>query len=144
MEHGAIVRVLEQAIDSGWWRQMVAVGYERMIGKRVLGQKCTGEFSTGVSLTLPLSMDAARDAWIALIADRVDYAGALASGEPRLSQSAKWRYWRIDLDDGSKVSVNICEKPGGKALLSVDHGSLADSGCIAAVKSFWKSLLAQI
>ena len=41
-----------------WWTQMVTVGYEQAVGKRVRLQKTDG-FSVSASKTLPLSATAA-------------------------------------------------------------------------------------
>lgn len=144
MEHNAIVRSLEADGVRPWWRQMITVGYERMIGRREIGQTCTGDFSANASRTVPGTMDSARDAWAALNAERAEYAGSVATGEPRLTESEKWRYWRVDLDDGSKVSVMFSEKPGGKATVAVNHDKLSSADEVAAAKAFWKPLLKQL
>lgn len=144
MDHAAIVKTLEADGVRHWWRQMVTVGYERMIGRRELGQTCAGTFSANASRTIPGSMDSARDAWAALNAERAEYAGAFATSEPRMTESDKWRYWRVDLDDGSKVSVMFSDKPGGKATVAVNHDKLASADAIASAKAFWKPLLQQL
>ncbi|MCB2067434.1 MAG: hypothetical protein KDE15_12440 [Erythrobacter sp.] len=141
MDHAAIVRSLEADGIRPWWRQMLTVGYERMIGRRAMGQTCAGTFSANASRTIPGTMDTARQAWAALNAERAEYAGAVATGEPRCTDSANWRYWRVDLDDGSKVSVMFSDKPGGKATVAVNHDKLASAEAIAIAKAFWKPLL---
>ncbi|HEX5724962.1 MAG TPA: SRPBCC domain-containing protein [Longimicrobiaceae bacterium] len=60
LPHQGIVALLEDGlIASGWWVQMVAVGYARRKGTRVLGQTSSGDFQVGVRRTLPLAPDAA-------------------------------------------------------------------------------------
>lgn len=144
MDHSAIVKSLEADGIRPWWRQMITVGYERMIGRRELGQTCAGTFSANASRTITGTMDSAREAWAALNAERAEYAGVVAEGEPRLTESDKWRYWRVDLDDGSKVSVMFSEKPGGKTAVAVNHDKLGSADAIADAKAFWKPLLQQL
>jgi uncharacterized protein YndB with AHSA1/START domain len=60
LPHGRIVALLADGlVDSGWWRQAVAVGYEKRKGKRALGQTADGLFQVGVRRTLPMAHGAA-------------------------------------------------------------------------------------
>ena len=61
MSHRELVAWLAQddRVESGWWRQSVAVGYEKLKGKRVVGQTAGGRFQVGVQRTLPLSRESA-------------------------------------------------------------------------------------
>ena len=141
LPHAAIVRALEPVIASGWWRQSVTVGYERMIGRRETGQRCAGDFAASASRSVAGDMDAALARWQALVAGRAEFAGVPVAGEPRISSSDKWRYWRIDLADGGRVTVTFNDKPGGKAAVAVEQAKLADAAEGAAAKAFWKELL---
>lgn len=141
MDHAAIARLLKAEGVKPWWSQMVTVGYERLIGRREVGQTCTGTFSANASRTIVGTMDSARDAWAALHAERAEYAGAVATCEPRLTESEKWRYWRVDLDDGSRVAVMFSDKSGGKVTVAVNHDKLSSIDEIAKAKAFWKPLL---
>ncbi len=62
LPHGKIVALLRESgeIQSSWWMQQVAVGYEKRKGKRVVGQTEGTGFQIGVQRTLPISAD---DAW---------------------------------------------------------------------------------
>jgi uncharacterized protein YndB with AHSA1/START domain len=61
LSHKQIVAMLAAGlIESSWWRQSVANGYEKRTGKRVLGETADTGFQVGVRRTLPLAMD---DAW---------------------------------------------------------------------------------
>lgn len=144
MPHAEIARMLRSDGVPHWWSQMVTVGYERMIGRRAMGQTCAGTFAANVSKTYPGDMDAALAAWQALVGDRVDFTGAVTGEEPRVTQSEKWRYWRVDLDNGSKVTVHFSDKPGGKTAIGVNHEKLADAAAVDAAKVFWKDLFADL
>lgn len=141
LDHPEIARMVSAEGVPGWWSQMVTVGYERMIGRRAVGQRCDGDYAASASRTLPGGMDAAMARWRTAVEGCVEFAGALATDEPRVSETEKWRYWRVDLDDGSRVTVMASDKADGKALLAVNHDKLADGEAAAAAKAFWKALL---
>lgn len=133
--HKQIVFDLHAKGLPGWWAQSVTVGYERMIGRRAVGQRCDGAFWASASRMVVGDIDTALARWLSLIGDRVDYGDAVAEGPPRVSESANWRYWKLDLDDGSRVSVTICSKGADKAILAVGHEKVADAGAAARWKS---------
>jgi len=62
LSHKDIARLLydKKYIKSGWWCQMVAVGYEQAQGKRVVGETANTGFEIGVRKTLPIP---AKQAW---------------------------------------------------------------------------------
>ena len=144
MSHAEIARLLKGEGVPAWWSQMVTVGYERMIGRREVGQTCAGTFAANASKTFPGDKDEALAAWQNLVGERTDFAGAVAGEEPRVTQSDNWRYWRVDLDNGSKVTVHFSDKAGGKSAIGVNHEKLADADAVAAAKAFWKGLFAEL
>src|SRR5699024_609861 len=56
-----------------------------------------------------------------------------------ISKTAKWRSWRVQRIDGSRVNVNIGDKPNGKASIAVEHTELGSFDDIEA----WRSLVAR-
>lgn len=144
LPHPVIARMLGALGVKPWWRQMVTVGYERMIGRRELRQTCAGDFAAAASRTIPGDKDAALLQWQALVEGRVEFAGEIAAAEPRITRSAKWRYWRVDLSDGSRVTVSFSDKTGGKAGVGVNHQKLGNPDAVNAAKLFWKELLAAL
>ena len=123
---------------------MVTVGYERMIGRRAVGQRCDGAFSASASRTVAGDKDAALARWVAATAERAEYDDVLAEGEPRVTSSANWRYWKVDLEDGSRVSVTIYDKGADKAVIAVGHEKIADAETVARWKLWWKAVLAGV
>lgn len=144
LSHAEIARMLSANGVPDWWSQMVTVGYERLTGKRAMGQRCDGAFSASASRTVDGDMDDALARWLAVVDGMTEFGEAFAETEPRQSRSEKWRYWRIDLEDGSKVSVTICDKTGGKAIVGVSHEKLADADAAERAKAFWKTLLTKM
>lgn len=158
MAHKDIARLLSAEYDvPSWWSQSVTVEYEKHMGRRETGQRQTGEYEGSASRTLPGTMDEVLDRWIA----RVQAGGATpafdgveAAGEAGVSRTEKWRYWRVSLIDGSRVTVTISEKPGGG---KADRGGRADDPASTIVvtssklqaredgarwKAFWRAYLA--
>ncbi len=127
-----------------WWRQMVTVEYERMIGRRAVGQTCDGKFSASLSKTVAGDMDGALHRWEKLTEEMVEFCGALACDEPRTTSTEKWRYWRLDLEDGSKVAASMHNKAKDKASIGINHDGLADGDAVTKSKHFWKMLLTEI
>lgn len=142
--HKQIASDLYAAGMPGWWAQMVTVEYERMIGRRAVGQRCDGAYSASASRTVAGDMDAALTRWLAAVGDRANYDGVLAESVPRVSKTANWRYWKVDLKDGSRVSVTICEKAAGKATIGVGHEKIGDAEAAARWKLWWKAVLAEV
>lgn len=59
MPHKEIAQMLykEKYIKSGWWCQMVTVGYEYAKGRRVTGQTLATGFEVGIQRTYPLGKE---------------------------------------------------------------------------------------
>ena len=147
LPHQEIARLLREDHGvSGWWSQSVTVEYEKRIGRRETGQRRSGEYTTTVSRTFSGTIDEALDRWLARLsagADARAFDGVPFAEEPSISRTEKWRYWRVRLADGSKVTVYISAKPGGEAsLLAVETGKLADNAAIGRWKAHWKAYLA--
>lgn len=144
LTHAEIARIVHSQGVPGWWSQMVTVGYERLTGKRVLGQRCDGAYSASASRTWGGNKDEALARWLIAVDDMTEFDGAFSEAEPRQSQSENWRYWKINLDNGSKVDVVISDKAGGKATVAIGHEKLADASAVARAKAFWKALLSTL
>lgn len=144
LDHAAIARLLVERWEiTEWWAQGVTVAYEQVIGRRVPGQSSAGDFAASASRTVPGDMDAVRGAWNAFLTTRRRSERGL--GEPRLSDSATWRYWRAELTDGSTLAVNITTRahPAGdgppRSTLGLEHKGLAT----AAARDLWKATWTQ-
>lgn len=155
--HGEIVGFVQNLLDvenSGWWAQGVTVAYEQQIGRRQPGQSSTGEWRCTVSRTLAGTIDNAFDAWLRFAEGRTKFADSAAVGDPVVgSREGRWRRWRVDLEDGSRVNVDIDLKPPTpreqsaaivKARLSVTHGRLSGADDRDARKTWWKGVIGQV
>ncbi|WP_419570754.1 hypothetical protein [Rheinheimera sp.] len=139
LDHQAIVRLLRgQPGVSDWWAQMLTVRFEQSIGRRVTGQDCTGQFKLSVNKTLAGSMDQALELWLGLVQARSEFNQVQISKPPAVSQSAKWRYWRCALADGSRLVVLFSQKTADKAQMSVQHEQLKAEAELEPWRRYWK------
>lgn len=127
---------------SGWWSQNVTVAYEQHIGRRVPGQRSDGTFEVTVSKTLDGSMDDALAWWEHKVADQQVFNGVEIVGEPDISKTAKWRYWRVNLADGCRVGVTITAKGTDKAQFSVSNFKLPSPEAVEHWRAYWRQFLA--
>jgi hypothetical protein len=104
--HGKIVALLrgEGGVESGWWRQMVTTGYERLIGRRALGEVAGGGFQIGVRRTLRLAPD---EAWRRVLSPE-GVSGWLGEPEEPIAWEAGSAF---RLRDGAVGEVRVY-KPG--------------------------------
>lgn len=125
----------------GWWAQSLAVRYEKAIGRRATGQNIDGSFSTSVSKTIDGSMDGVLQWWLQKVDDQTEFNN-VAVVTSSVTQTEKWRNYRVALADGSRVIVGIYAKTPTKAGFSLQHEKLGSAEAAAAWRSYWKTLLA--
>jgi hypothetical protein len=142
--HQEIVELASANGAPSWWRQMIAVTYEQHIGRRVPGQRGDGSFSISASRTLPGSIDEALARWEAVVGTPDEIMGVAIASGPAVSTTAKWRYWRCTLADGSRVVVNISLKSPGKSVVSAQHEQLESKELGEDWRTYWKSVLRQL
>lgn len=163
LPHSAIARLLrdEHGVP-GWWSQMVTVEYEKHIGRRETGQSQSGEYTASRSRTLPGSPDDVLERWLERLPAEAAFDGVPYAGEPAISRTAKWRYWRVKLVDGSKVTVTVTAKAGkagaaaaagasggvgasggASSVLGVGHEKLAAKADAERWKVYWKAYLGE-
>lgn len=141
----AAIRSEGSSQNPEWWAQNVTVAFEQHIGRRVVGQKCDGSFSGGISKTLPGTMDDVLERITAATEDADTFANTPTSGAPTTSATDKWRYWRVKLADDSRVTITIQTKPGGdKSIAAVNHDKLPSAQVIDERKVWWREFLAAL
>jgi hypothetical protein len=142
LDHTAIARLLVDRWEVGeGWAQGVTIAYEQVIGRRVVGQSCEGDFSASASRTVPGEPPAVRDRWHEFMTEsRRDDLGL---EEPSLSDTAKWSYWRAAVSDGTRLSVNVTAKDAGRCTLGIEHKGIETADGRTAWKDAWKRVLAE-
>ena len=91
----------------GWWAQMIAVEFERSIGRRETGQRCDGTYAASSSKTLQGGMDAVLEWWQALAGPAQDFNGVAFSAEPGV----------IRLINGGTGASSLPMAPGSTSIL---------------------------
>jgi hypothetical protein len=134
-EHKEIALYLhEKQKVSGWWSQMIAVGYEHERGIRQKFQKCTGEFAASGSRTLNVPLTKAYEAW----ADERLRRKWLPDGDLEITTATKDKSIRAKWDGGtSRVSILFYGKGPHKSQVTVDHMKLASTKGCAKMKAHW-------
>lgn len=140
MAHGAIAALLHEKHGvPGWWTQMVTVGYEQSIGRRVPGQKPDG-FVASASKTLRVSPAAAFKAFN----DPRTRAGWLTD-EITIRKATAPKTLRITGEDGkTHIDVYIIPKGDGKSQVSLQHTKLANAREAARMKKHWTGALKRL
>jgi hypothetical protein len=133
MPHPALTKHIRATYDtSSWWTQMVAVGYERIIGLRALGQKRSGDWAVTKSKTVgvPLAKLYAafnargRAKWLPGVTLTVRRA------TPNKSMRLRW-------EDGSPIDVGFIAKGESKSQVALEHGKLASKADADRMRAFW-------
>lgn len=142
LSHKEIAANLQETAGmKGWWAQTITVEYERKIGRREVGQSCEGDFQASSSKTLPGTMDQVFLHWQEFVKDLDHFDQVRFSSTPKMSETQKWRYWRVSLQDGSRLSIIINQKSAEKVLIAVNHEQLASAKAVEDWKAYWKSQL---
>lgn len=147
MNHSDIAAVAlelmpETVEQKQWWAQSVAVAFGQHAGLRVPGQTSTGDFQLSTTRTVVGDKDQTLQAWMAVVGSRTQFGGIAIEGEASTSSTEQWRYWRAALADGTRVVINIRDKPGGKSAVGLQHLKLPSAEAITQWRPVWKDLLA--
>ena len=115
-----------------WWAQAITVGYERLRGRRELGQTCDGQWSASKSVTVAGSVAEGRDRLLgpARLAD-----WAPAGLQPRPAGAA--RSVRYTDAEGHTVSAWLTEKPGPRCAIGLQVEGLPSAEARDAAKAAW-------
>jgi hypothetical protein len=122
----------------GWWAQGVTVGYERMIGRREVGQRNDGSYSASVSKTLNAGVN---DVHAALVDDEAR-AAWLADGIVTFRTASAPKSARFDdLEAGVIIAFFLTTKGDGKTAVQVQADKFVSQHHADAWKSAWKPRL---
>jgi len=130
--------------SSSWWAQSITVAYEQHIGRRKPGQDSDGYFRVSVTRSVSGTMDQAMRSWTRKAAGRSEFADVTIAKAPTTSATDKRRHWGCGLSDGSRISVDVNEKPPGKAVVAVTHTKLDSQEAVERWRSYWKAMLSSL
>ncbi|HEY0282642.1 MAG TPA: hypothetical protein VGC27_08470 [Rhizomicrobium sp.] len=140
LDHAAIAKLLSAKHSVGpWWRQMVAVEYERARGLRTKHETATG-FSVSMSKTM------AGD--VAALYAATDDAGRrkkwFPAGALKVSSQTPGKYFRGRWKGAVRLEINFYAKTGGKAQITVQVGKLAKKSDVESERAAWKKALGKL
>lgn len=138
--HTAVAAHLNEDLGvDGWWAQTVTVGWERITGRRLPGQRSDGTFSVSKSATLTVDADALR----ASLLDPADHADLFPGLDTELRSKPTAKTLRIALDDGHALFA-IEPLDDGRTRVTVAHEKLATADDMERWRSYWADWLAAL
>lgn len=139
-DHPAIARHLteDHGLD-GWWAQAVTVGYERITGRRLPGQRSDGTFAASRSATIAGDADALR----ARLLDDAERAALFPGQTTTLRSRPTSKNLRIAMGSGV-AELSLAPRTDGRVTVTVQHHQLASPDEVAHWKAFWGDWLADL
>lgn len=139
--HAAIAARLHEEFGlSGWWAQMVAVGYERLRGLRAKGQRREGTWDVGKSKTVPVPLARLYRAFGARERGRWLGDAPLVVRKATREKSMRCRWG----DDDTPVDLTFWAKGPQKSQVQLQHGKLPSQARAAELRAFWSERLAAL
>ncbi|HXL56411.1 MAG TPA: hypothetical protein VN958_09150 [Chitinophagaceae bacterium] len=143
LNHKDIVFALVRQYDiSDWWAQSITVRFEQETGRRIPGETSEGTYQVTVSSTIEGDAETIFDSWTEKYALHLSFNGVKIAAPPTTSITKKWYYWRVKLENASRISVNFSQKTETKTLVQVNHDDILSSDEIEQWKAFWKKEIA--
>lgn len=147
MNHPDIARALfeRKMITSRWWCQMVTNSYEKMIGRRALGERSDKTYAVGARKTVAMS---AAEAWKRLTspAGYRLWLGAVPK-DIRSSQAPRRlrvRWARKGWKKPTTVQLSITPTGTKKCAVMFDQSDLPTAAARVAMKKHWRAVLEKI
>ncbi len=142
LDHQAITALVAKISPklSGWWVQMVTVGYERMAGKRVRHETTAG-FQVSASKTLTTPIGKVHEWWT----DAKKAKRWLPGEEFRVTRFTPGKSVRVAWGDGDeRVEVNLYAKGKGKVQMALQHNRLKSAAAAKKKQQWWRARLAEL
>jgi hypothetical protein len=140
LPHREIARLISRKYKtSGWWAQMVAVGYERIRGLRARGQRRDGAYEASKTKTLPVPVSRVYRGF----AD-TRFRRRWLPQPLKIRTTTRNRSMRLGWQDGTLVQVSFARKGAAKARVVVQHIRLPTQEAATQMKAFWAERLAAL
>jgi hypothetical protein len=138
MKHRDIAILVRETYKvPAWWTQMVTVGYERIKGLRVVGQRRDGTYEAGKSRTYAVPVATLFDAW-ASAATRRRWLGET---DVKVRSATAPKAMRLGWPDGTVVVVGFTPKGKDKSSVAVAHMKVPDKATVERLKQYWAEQL---
>jgi uncharacterized protein YndB with AHSA1/START domain len=119
---------------------MVAVGYERIRGLRVRGQRRDGGYNVTKSKVFPVPLGALYRAF----SDARQRARWLIGARPQMRAANRNKSLRMKWPDETTVAVGFYAKGRSKSQVQVQHERLADIATAKRMRAYWTERLAAL
>ena len=141
MPHKDIAMLLTRKFHvSGWWSQMVAVGYEQARGLRAAHQRADG-YATNATRTIDVTLERLYGAW----SDPKARARWLPGAPLELRRSTEGKSLRMTWSPGeSRVDIQFSPKGAQKSQVQVQHARLPNATSVKRQKAFWTEALERL
>lgn len=141
MSHPEIVRLLSERYHvTSWWRQMIAVGYERIRGLRARGQGRDGTYEATKSRTFDVPVAKLFEAW----ADARIRRRWLPDEGVRVRTATAPKSIRLGWSDGTIIAAGFTAKGDARSAVALSHGKWPDRESVTRVKTMWAERLAAL
>jgi hypothetical protein len=140
MDHKEIVALLTAKGAPRWWRQMIAVEYERSRGGRKKNERPGGTFSVNVTKVIPVSLSKL-------------FAGAtnekmrkdwFPPGAFEETSKTVDKYWRGKWKTDRKLEFGFYAKGDGKAQITLEIGKLPSEADVEKTRAMWKKAMEKL
>jgi hypothetical protein len=121
----------------GWWAQTVTVGYERIKGLRVIGQRRDGAFEANKSRTFAVPVARLYSAFH----DARIRARWLPGVDLTVRTATREKSMRITWPDRTSVAVGFTSRGAAKSQVALTHEKLPDRATQTRVKQYWAERL---
>ena len=134
LTHGEVAAIVNTKYKvPGWWAQTVTVGYERIRGKRVVGQRMDGSYEASKSRTFNVPVKELFDAW----ADAKTRRRWLNDPAVKVRTATSPKSMRLGFPDGTIVAVGFMPKGDAKSAVAIQHTKLPDQATATRDKKTW-------
>ncbi len=140
LPHKEIVGVLGETMGvPRWWRQMVAVEYERARGLRVRHETASG-FSVSISKTVAADLATLFQA----TSDAAVRKTWFPKGSFKLSSETPDKYFRGSWNGPARLEINFYAKGETRAQINVQVNKLPTEDDVAREREAWKAALGKL
>jgi uncharacterized protein YndB with AHSA1/START domain len=146
---------------SGWWRQSVAVAFEKAAGKRVLGETADAGFQVGVRITVAAPLEAAWDALVSPAGKALWLLSEIAELVPGASNEApggtegeirvvkpldriRFTHRRPGSATASTAQIALIRSGQAKTAITFHHEKLRDPDERELMRRHWKAVAKRI
>lgn len=135
--HAAIAAHLERELGVvHWWAQTVALGYERITGRRLVHQQADGTFRATKSRTMSVDVAAVRE----MLLDDIDRADLFPGLDTQLRSRPTSKAVRVAVGPGVAL-FSFDPLSDGRVKVTVTHEQLPSADQVAQWKDYWSGWL---